>query len=96
MCYKTILLKKKKNTPSQYILYKLEFWVNELVPLKTLFGGFKGKALIKLELIKRDSRTLIFLSPSQAIKPILAPILSTTFKLFKVIVKSLGILCKPS
>jgi hypothetical protein len=64
--------------------------VKLLVPLNALSTGFKGRLLIGFPLIRRVSLTLIKRSPSQATNPILASLLSITFKLLRVMFISSG------
>ena len=78
------------------MLYKTLEFVKLFVPLKALFTGFKGGFPIGAPLILNVSFTAIPESPSQARKPILASLLSITFKLFRVILISSGTACIPS
>ena len=68
------------------MLYNSLEFVKLLVLLKALSCGFSGGLLSVFPLILRVSLLAILESPSQERKPIFAPVLSNTFKLFNSIV----------
>ncbi len=76
------------------MLYKLVAPVIEFVPLKTLFIGFDA-LLIIVPFIANVS-VAKEISPSQAINPAVALLLSITNKLVKFILRLFGTPCKPS
>ena len=67
------------------MLYKSLVPKKLLVPLNALLPGLSGGLAIKFPLINKDSLIAMFLSPSQATNPILASLLSITFKRFYII-----------
>ena len=78
------------------MLYKTLEFVKLFVPLKALFTGFNGGFSMGVPFMRSVSFTAIPESPSQARNPILASLLSITFKLFNVIFTSSGTACIPS